>query len=701
MDREQARDTVKGHLEDYLGSKGINTRKPFNCLNPNHADKHPSMSYVRKDRYGNLNYCFCHSCGAKYDIFDLIGIDYGLTDNKDIFKKAYELYNIVIDDSNNKIDAGWKQHKTIKQNAVNEAGYIDYYKKTQAAIKEPAAQNYLKSRGISEEVAQRFLLGYDPNYKTFNTCTDGQNSFAEWRVIIIPTGECSYVVRNIDQPAEPAKKNRYRKKGTNLIFNSKALYEAQQPIFVVEGEIDALSIIEVGGEAIGLGSTSNVNQLISLLQDRTPKGPFILALDIDEEGSKAEEELRKKLEEMHISYSIIDPFVFLGLKDANEALNKDREAFKENIEKAIQEAKKADELQKLENNLIQEAEERQPLDEKEEYFKKYSASNQLKAFRNDIANSDTKCISTGFIQLDRILDGGLYEGLYILGAISGLGKTTFTLQMADQIAAAGTDVLIISLEMGENELIAKSVSRYSFINCYYNKKDTRNAKTARGITTRKRWANYSQEEKEVIEEAFTSYEKAAEHLFIHRGIGNIGIKEVKEIIERHKKATGNVPVIIIDYLQILAPYERRASDKQNTDYAVSELKKISVTYKTPVIAISSFNRENYTAPVGMDCFKESGAIEYSSDVLIGLQYEGMDYKDGEKAEQRKDRLRKLFEENMNKSKKGQDIDIELKILKNRGFTKDEMALSFYPCFNFYEEKLEERKRETPNNEKWI
>ena len=43
----------------------------------------------------------------------------------------------------------------------------------------------------------------------------------------------------------------------------------------------------------------------------------------------------------------------------------------------------------------------------------------------------------------------------------------------------------------------------------------------------------------------------------------------------------------------------------------------------PVLGISSFNRDNYNNPVGMQSFKESGAIEYSSDVLIGLQFKGV------------------------------------------------------------------------------
>lgn len=76
-------------------------------------------------------------------------------------------------------------------------------------------------------------------------------------------------------------------------------------------------------------------------------------------------------------------------------------------------------------------------------------------------------------------------------------------------------------------------------------------------------------------------------------------------------------------MQILAPYNEIASDKQNKDNAVLELKRISRYYKTPLIALSSFNRDNYNSAASMTAFKESGVIEYSSDVLIALQPQGM------------------------------------------------------------------------------
>jgi DNA primase len=70
MNRDQAKAIVKDKLEEYLAKKGINTKKNFSCLNPNHEDKNPSMAYHEETKRVK-----CFACGVSYDIFDLIGID--------------------------------------------------------------------------------------------------------------------------------------------------------------------------------------------------------------------------------------------------------------------------------------------------------------------------------------------------------------------------------------------------------------------------------------------------------------------------------------------------------------------------------------------------------------------------------------------------------------------------------------------------
>lgn len=93
-------------------------------------------------------------------------------------------------------------------------------------------------------------------------------------------------------------------------------------------------------------------------------------------------------------------------------------------------------------------------------------------------------------------------------------------------------------------------------------------------------------------------------------------------MEAHIAQTGRVPVVLIDYLQIIAPVDVHFTDKQNTDRVVTALKKLSRAHEATVLAISSFNRENYNTLTSMASFKESGGIDYSADVLLGLQARG-------------------------------------------------------------------------------
>lgn len=74
-------------LANYLEHvHGIDVNKPFNCLNPKHEDRNPSMAYDKQN-----NRCICFSCGARYDIFDVIGLDYKISNTAEKFQKTYQI----------------------------------------------------------------------------------------------------------------------------------------------------------------------------------------------------------------------------------------------------------------------------------------------------------------------------------------------------------------------------------------------------------------------------------------------------------------------------------------------------------------------------------------------------------------------------------------------------------------------------------
>ena len=655
MNPEEAKESAKSHLLDYLNAKGINTSTNFSCLNPSHDDRHPSMSFDSR-----RNRCHCFSCGVDYDIFDVVGLETGLT-GKELFDHVYKLYNISVDysdfnknqntsksiphpESKTKIDINKKSQNE------NREPLTDFFAKCHAAVEKT---DYWKKRGLSKAIIDAYNLGYWEEKKRF----------------VIPTGEFSY---NARATWEADKKERYLKpKGQFELFNLKVIPLAEQPVFVVEGEFDALSIIEAGGIAVALGSSSNL-RFIEFLKSNRPKYPLILALDNDEAGRVGEAKLSDELTKIQVEF--VDADITGDFKDANEALIGDREVFIQNVMNAR-------------NNVLSLLEEKRQKEEQAYY--QTSAVNGLSEFIADIEKRHNRdCVSTGFENLDEILDGGFYPGLYIIGAISSLGKTTFALQVADNAAKKGQDVLVFSLEMGKEELIAKSISRLSFQKCKNWGSDLDFATTTRNLMNGK--SLNSKERVDFLNECIKGYADYAGRIYYHIGIGDIGVEKIKAVIARHIKITGRKPLVIIDYLQIIAPFDMRATDKQNTDKAVVELKRASRDYDVPIFAISSFNRENYTSPVNIASFKESGAIEYTSDVLMALQFKGMDYlkKEDGKYEDEKSRTARIIqlrnEQEKNAEIPGKPQELQLKILKNRNGRKGGVDLEFHPMFNCFE-----------------
>ena len=593
----------------------------------------------------------------------------GLSSFREKFQKTAELFGLF--------QTAAPEKKSVPSQD-NETDYADFFLQAHQHINETTYH-----RGISSETLKRFNIGYVAEWK-HPKAPKMQSSPR----LIIPTGKYSYLARY----AGKGDYINYRgiaenksKVGHVQIFNAQALQNANQPIFVVEGEIDALSIIDVGGEAIGLGSISNTKKLISLLKEKKPVQPLIISMDNDSNSGTKErvlqigEQLCNDVKKLGINCcigAITDKY-----KDANEFFMADKEKFSLTVNNIINEVETSVlETQETEQDILQ--------------YK--SALYSIRRLKERIKDSRQEFFSTGFKSLDTILDGGLYSGLYCIGAVSALGKTTFCLQMAENIAQAGHDVIIFSLETSEDELIAKGISRLTCIYSLQEYGNTEYAKTTRGILAGSRYEKYDKTEVKVIEKAISEYEKYGEHIYITEGMGNIGINEIKENVERYIRLTGKYPVVFIDYLQIISPADFRYTDKQNIDKNVLELKRLSRDCHIPIVAISSFNRENYTAPVNLTSFKESGAIEYSSDVLIGLQYQGMDYCEGETDKIRDKRIRELILEQSEKGKTGKTQEIQIKVLKNRNGYKGNITVDFYPKFNYFKEPASQKQE----NDKW-
>lgn len=288
--------------------------------------------------------------------------------------------------------------------------------------------------------------------------------------------------------------------------------------------------------------------------------------------------------------------------------------------------------------------------------------------------------STGFKTLDEILDGGLYPGLYVLGAPSSAGKTTFCIQLCDEMAKRGERVLFFSLEMSRGEIMSKSISRLTYL--LDKSPDKRNAKSERRITSEKYRDKFSEDEWELLSKASAFYAlNAGKRMTIKESSGEYGVKEIERDVKAYISGTGEKPVVFVDYLQILKPLSDNMTDKQSTDRNVSALRRLCRDENITVFVVSSFNRASYNQIADLSAFKESGAIEYSADVVLSLQPDGLNYAS--------ETDRKTLSDNKKKFSSVKKMNVRpmvLSVLKNRrGKCGDEILYDYNCAFaSFFE-----------------
>lgn len=568
--------------------------------------------------------------------------------------------------------------------------YSEFVARCHAALRGSAGESYLTGRALTPDTLERWNLGYDAQRGTVVIPYPGTpNNYYTSRTI---SGEKQYFKPRADDA------------GPEPLFNAGALYSGADAVFIVEAQLCAISIEQQGGKAVAIGG-SGAGKLIAAIKARPTAAALIVCLDndpheMDGDGRYKDEKTNEKAQKLADDlkaagcFAVLDNSICGSAKDPNDALQADAQAFTAAIRRAADLAR---------GTAQAEAEAERAA------YQQESAAGYMDGFGKAIKESfNTPPIPTGFTGLDKNLGGGLFEGFYVVGAVSSLGKTSWALQICDQIAERGNnDILVFSLEMARYELMAKSISRLTFQHTQKNGIDKAHARTTRGITNGANYARYGARDFDVLDAAEQYYRnRISPRIWIFEGIGDIGVNQIRAAVQRHFDLTGRRPVILCDYLQILAPYidpahpNRALTDKQCVDKNVLELKRISRDCKIPVIAISSFNRDNYSAPVNTAAFKESGAVEYSADVLIGLQYTGMERQEyvnkagntvteSDNDPRRLARIGKLLREVDKKAKAGKGVSVDVKILKNRNGARGMSdTMTFYPMFNTFRENTD-------------
>ena len=667
MNKEQARETLKGNLPAYVMKyNGVDVNAtPLRCYNEQ-CNKEHGMFYDAE-----LQQEVCPDCGAHYDIFDFIRINNGLANNDEAFKKACEIYGIQVDEDAEEVPAyndNAGVDVTLNPLEQDKNDRAEYFRVCNTFLFngiDKRGMDYLKKHRIGDETIKKFQLGFDP--------TGGVNNEP---AIIIPA-DYLYVARGINSDTEII--YYHEQINASTIFNIRAL-AIDAPIFIVKDVFDIISCAELETQAVALGSVDNVNQLLKFFDEHEgirPKFPLKISMNNDVEGYKASEQLLRELSNRNIPAHEVN--IASDYNNVSEALCVDRETLRSSLEQVFKHAKPVEESRK-----------------DRDIYLRSSGLGRMQSFRCKAErNRYIAPVKTGFTKFDETLGGGLFSGLYIIGAISSLGKSAFALQIADNIAKNdGKDVLFFALEMSPEELIARSISRETYEGV--NKEDSPEeiARTTREILNGQNYDNFSEEAKRAIEEAYASYEKYGENIFfINKKIrpyeegtqdNSIStVEDIREAVQHHVNVMNCTPVVIVDYLQLLGSSSGNGAGRLTVEENVVALKKLSRDFNTPVIVISSLNRASYDKEIAFEAFRESSSIEYSCDLLIGLQFERPEDPEGEESGKGKKGKAKF---DINEAKRKDVRELEAVILKNRnGVTGGKCKFSFNAKYNRFDE----------------
>lgn len=278
----------------YLTSKhGKNINKPFTCLNPEHEDRHPSMSYSSK-----YNICKCFACGASYDIFDLIGLDYGVTSFSEKLEIADKLYPNISNIVFKKFD--------VIEDESNLIDFTNYYKK---CINKISNTDYLNNRKIDIDLLKKYNVGYDDKRE----------------MVVFPINKNCYFARSVNS------NQKLKSRGTSYLWNEKLLENSDSKtlIYVTESIIDSLSLetIDPDIKTVALNGLPNYKRLLKVIDGKKFVGNIVLAFDNDITGKTYQDIVKEELKKRKINSFSTSIIFTMDVKDLNEALVKDKEAF--------------------------------------------------------------------------------------------------------------------------------------------------------------------------------------------------------------------------------------------------------------------------------------------------------------------------------------------------------------------------------------
>lgn len=235
-------------------------------------------------------------------------------------------------------------------------------------------------------------------------------------------------------------------------------------------------------------------------------------------------------------------------------------------------------------------------------------------FQLDHSNGVTG-ISTGFLDLDTYTSGFQPGDLIIVAGRPSMGKTAFSINIAENIALESKlPVAIFSMEMGSAQLVTRMIGSVGRLDQH-----------------RMRNGTLEDDDWERLTMAVGKLNDAP--IYIDEGAG-LNSFELRARARRLQRKTGQLGLIVIDYIQLMAGTSDKANENRATE--ISEisrsLKSLAKELNVPVVALSQLNRSLEQRPDKrpiMSDLRESGAIEQDADLILFIYRDEVYNKDSD------------------------------------------------------------------------
>ena len=211
-------------------------------------------------------------------------------------------------------------------------------------------------------------------------------------------------------------------------------------------------------------------------------------------------------------------------------------------------------------------------------------------------------IPTGLPFVDDCLAGGVRGSrLYVVGARPGVGKSAFGLQIALNAARMGKRVLFVTLEMDEQEIMTRILSRYTG------------------------FPGHRFERRDLSPEDWTAVARAQGEISVlpMRICTEVSTPGQLRAMAAKLRGSEGLDLVVVDYLQLLDGDRRFLNRAEEVGSISRQLRHLSQDYRIPVVAMTQFNRDSERDREAgrlprMSESRESGAIEQDASVFLIL-----------------------------------------------------------------------------------